>query len=300
MARRLVYLDHSVLSDLAKNKCHIPLNDFLALVSADVALFPFSWTHHVEAQLDDRLEHAIYEVGASLSRGIRFVEVSQIIAAQALRAYRGFLGEKTDKPVWMDAYRNDPFGAISPKLEYMMLHARVSSSVGSREEIRTLRLMAIQDPLIADGRAVSFEAAKLLHAEETRESCFLRPLRGGSLPMRQFGGRVVEAAYERMGPLLGHDSAIAFFASADLLRLPFVDIESSLRTLLLRDASRKPLKSDYHDIQTWATYLPYVDLAVADRHMCTQLKSGGLDTRYKCQVLPTTKRGLQALIAELA
>ena len=86
MARRIVYLDHSVLSQLAKDPSSGLLESLKALVDADKALFPYSWTHHTEAQLDSRLEDAIHRVGVMLSRGIRFHTHGQIVAILKLIA----------------------------------------------------------------------------------------------------------------------------------------------------------------------------------------------------------------------
>ncbi|OGO49336.1 MAG: hypothetical protein A2148_00015 [Chloroflexi bacterium RBG_16_68_14] len=325
MARRVVYLDHSVLSNLAKAQLGILkegvwlelLQEFTRLVEADKALFPFSWTHHYEAELDSRLEDPIHRVGASLARGIGFHAYAQIVAEQARREYLNFTGSERAKISWREAYEHDPRGDVSERWLASMLGARVTTDTAGRDRRRAIKDYSARS-LSADRDArswPSYEAAKQHYAQEAVRFYFERPQRAalaGQLtdsvvPMLQFSGRVADAAYGLRIPqrtpaevIAGLNAMFDFFASEQCRGMPFIDLESSiLASLEVDDLSRRYSPGDFYDVETWSAYLPYVDMAVADGHMHEVLNRRGLAARFDCSVFPNTADGLRRLTAKL-
>lgn len=318
MDRRVVYLDHSVLSQLAKDPSSPLLRDLTALVEANKVVFPYSWTHHHEAELASHLEDAIRRVAATLSRGIRFHAYPRIVAQQAVHAYLNFIGQDEAQVQWSDAYEHNPRGQISDRLVGRMLNARVTTSPLGRERRRDskdLYARSLNENREARSSPLSFELAKNQRAEEAVAFYFERPqqqaLAGGwtdeSVAMLQFSGGVADLAYGSSSNqptpnamLEGLSSMFTFFTSTECQSMPFIDIESSILASLEADENTRPYSpSDFYDVETWSAYLPYVDVAVADRQMHQVLSRRGLAEKFGCSVLPHTEDGLRELIAEL-
>lgn len=318
MVRCIVYLDHSVLSNLAKNPSAGLLENLSALVVADKALFPFSWTHHYEVELASQLEKEFYLICAKLSRGVRFQPYAQLVALQVRDAYSNFAGQEQPDSNWRQAYEHDPRGELSPRLIELMIGARVTTNVQDRERRRAIKKL-YADSLNAQKNAVtspaSYDAAKQRYAENAVRFYFVTPqfraLNGqfGELdvPMQRFGRLVADAAYGITEPLrteaevlAGWNSMFEFFASDDCKGIPFIALESSiLASLEVDERDRKYDEGDFYDVQTWAAYIPYVDFAVADKNMHQVLSRRGLAASFGCSVFPNTDKGLEDLISTL-
>lgn len=311
----LVYLDQSVLSNLAKRTSFVSMNDLEALVKTDRVLFPFSWTHWREAQLDTEVERVIFDTAARLSRGIHFITPALIVAGQAKRAYLQWRGENGHGLERRQGYEHDPDGPISERLADSMRHARVVQNSESRELSRAnkeLFARSLGEDRERRGPAKSFEEAKGRYAEESVRLYFENPQRQALtgkvddlvMAMLQYSELVAESA---VGPI-GHPcspeeafveiaSMFQFFESDRCKEMPFIDIGSSLYSSLEFDEKDRTYSlGDMFDIETWATYLPYVDMAVADRHMAQLLNKRGLAAKYGCQVFPHTAAGLGQLV----
>ena len=318
MVRRIVYLDHSVLSNLAKNPSTDLLEILTALVAADKALFPFSWTHHYEAELDSRIEEEYYRICAQLSRGVRFHPYAQIVALQVRDAYLSFISQEQPDSNWKQAYEHDPRGEISPRLAERMLSARVTTSAEGRDQRRAIKRLDA-DSLNAQKNAAmssaSYDAAVQKCAEEAVQFYFATPqnraLTGEldelDVPMLQFSGLVADAAYGITVPprtvaeiFAGRKSMFEFLASDDCWSIPFIRLESSiLASLDVDERSRRYSPGDFHDVQTWAAHIPYVDIAVTDKNMHQVLSRRGLAANFGCSVFPNTDKSLEDLISTL-
>ena len=301
--RKVVYLDQSVLSRFAKEPSSALLARLSELVVTNKALFPYSWTHHREAEFDDSLEEAILKVGACLSKGVHLRTRDEIIGEQARRVYRSFVGQGGDAFDWNDAYRQDPRGEISPKLMDTMLHARVSTHPFDRNQLWANRVLAAEDLSARRSRCsrTTYEDAKRCWADDNVRFYFHAP---GAQSMRLH----VQAEASQLGLkkstveelLAAHKSAYAFFDSEQCKLIPFIDIESSMLASLEFDEQSRPYSpSDFYDIETWAAYTPYVDMAVADRHMHQVLNRRGLAARYGCIVFPGTDHGIAKVIERI-
>jgi len=303
MARTLVYLDHSLLSNLAKGAAFVALDELENLVKTDRVLFPVSWTHWRELQLDTRLEDAFYRTAAKLSRGIRFLTPALIAAGQAKRAYLTRYGEAGQEFARRQGYQHDPDGVISDRLANSMQFARVTQDAAGRTSSRAnkeLFAKSLAEERQRRGPAKSFEEAKARYAEENVRFYFEDPQRRARagivndlvMGMLQFSSFVAEASTEA--------SMFDFFRSEACRAIPFIDIESSIYASLEFDyRGRAPSPSDMSDIETWAAYLPYADMALADRQMCAILNQRGPAAKYGCTVFPHTASGLEALVATL-
>lgn len=306
MSRTVVYLDQSVLSNLAKGTCFLALDDLLPLVDSDAVLFPFSWTHHRESVIstDRKLENAIYGVAAQLSRGIRFATPAHIASQQARRAYIQWANRGQGEFLRREAYERDPDGPISEKWMEKMVQARVTVS----DQERDLSQRKERGP------PASFDESKRWWAEDNVRFYFIDPYRKFrlgqatdlDLAMLQFGGAVLEEI-RPLGGGLTPQQALSdireereFFQSPSCQRIPFVDINSSIHASLEFDETARPYAGgDLQDIETWSAYLPYVDAAVADQQMCAVLQRRGLAANYRCRVYPHTARGFGDLVGFL-
>ena len=295
--RRVIYLDHAVLSDAAKHPSSPVAIDLMTLVESDKAIFPFSWTHHREAELDMNADvaRAIRRLGARLARGVRFVPRSQIAAEQARNAYLDFIGESEKKRGPKLAFEHDPRGEISERWLDSMLHSGVftdRAGLTQRTSMKELAARSLAEQRGQAGQPEPFRKAKDRWAAKLVRSYFV----DFSGPFR---GRMLEEAMARKG-LPALESVEEFLASGRCQAIPFIEIESTILASLETDEKNREYKpSDFYDIQTWSAYLPYVDMAVADQQMHQVLTKRQFATKFGCAIYPNNAAGLSSLIAQM-
>jgi hypothetical protein len=316
--RKIVYLDHSVLSTLARGENGAVLAELTANAQAGTAVFPFSWTHHYEAELDSRMENAIHTIGARLSRGLWLRSDAEIASAQARRSYLRFIGQEDGRPGWADAYEHDPQADLPLGPDDIARGNPVPTDPAGRDERRcrkNLFAQSLTEQRAARSASFSFVSAKRCYAEEAARFYFavplVRALRGETTGLAsvalQFAAGVIDEAFGIRAPLrtpaeveAGVHSALEFFTSHHPLEIPFINLEASILASLEADEASRPYgRGDLHDVETWSAYLPYVDLAVADSQMSAVLNRRGLAGRYGCVVFPHTAAGVAELMAEL-
>jgi hypothetical protein len=239
-----------------------------------------------------------------------------IVAAQARRAYQRFVGQDVASQSWRDAFLQDPRGAISPRLLDRFLGARVTTDeLGrqSRREVKELYAQSLREERAERGKPATYDEAKERYARHATNFFLLAPQRQAlegrpDVSMLQFSGQMADEAYGIRVPardaretLAGIESMFRFLESDSARLIAFIDLESSiLASLEFDEFSREYRPSDFFDVETWSAYLPYVDVAVADRQMTGVLNRRELAAGFQSQVLPGTEAGLQQLVRQLA
>jgi hypothetical protein len=308
MVRQVVYLDHSVISNLAKNHDTEIWRRIAEIVDADKAIFPWSAIHAVEAGLDTRLEAGIRQAGASLSRGLEFLPYPRIAGAQAKRAYVCFVRGGPNDCHWKDAFLRDPRGSIPEGLMRQVVHPGVISHALERSDRRRRKQHAaesLETQRAGRARQLPYAEAQREYAKSLVGLYLMNPRFGPPEPdweiacaMRQYSDEMwVEALRTQ---LLHHESMLNFFAAPECREIPFIAIEASILASLEVDTRSRPYSpSDFYDIVSWSSYLPYLDHAVADRHMHQVLTRRNLAGRFACTVYPNTEKGLDDLCRAL-
>ena len=91
----------------------------------------------------------------------------------------------------------------------------------------------------------------------------------------------------------GTRAADRFYSvTADELRsaydaMPSLDVGVTLKSSLHRDRNYKWINNDIYDIRSLALTIPYCDVIVTDRSMCSHVERHHLPERYDTVVIPT-------------
>jgi hypothetical protein len=271
LRKTIIYLDTSTLSHMAKAAARGEQSRWLDLagalkraVNANVITCPTSPVIDDEAQLSAAVSRSVRELSRSLG-DVRLRHSATVQECQLIRAFRRFLrkeGPMTEyAPPFTDISDDDPNEWLPVVQFSSLIHKTPPELIQSREGKIALagRVTEIFARYAAEG--LSFEEVRQREAagvgSAVRRAGPLWPY----LTMAREVAPTEEAAWSAVE---------VFLASPYTALIPSADITSRLYAVVAtacgsRKNPRTPRSSDAHDIEQIASYLPYVDVVVADR-----------------------------------
>jgi len=267
----VVYLDTSTLSHIAKAVARGDGSRWLSLgqalkraVNANVITCPSSPVIDDEAQLSQAVSRSVRELSRSLG-DVRLRHPSAVQERQLIRAFKRFLQNDelmTEyEPPFRDVSDDDPHEWLPVVQIGSLVHKtppELSSSRASKVALSD-HVTGIFATYAAEG--LSFDQIRI------REAAGMGAALRRTGPLWPF----LMIAREVVGEeLKAWDCVNAFLRSDHAAVIPAADITSRLFAVVatayaVKEKGRSPTGSDADDIQQIATYLPYVDVLIADR-----------------------------------
>ncbi|MDQ6799216.1 MAG: hypothetical protein M3041_00095 [Acidobacteriota bacterium] len=270
VTKTIIYLDSSTLSHLASARVRgdqsspwIALHEQLrSAVAQNVICCPSSPVVDYESELSERVSRPVRELSRSLGE-VRFRYPAVVEERQLLRAFRLFLDGQPPQveysPPFSDVSDDDP-NEWPPYLRFNSLFHATTAELEQRREGKTSVRNRVEEIFLEYGsQSLSFDDIR------AREAL------GIGASVRQCGPlwRFLEMAKRRFDTFEAWQKMDAFLASEHAVVIPTADVTSRLYALVAKSfssrSSRRPAASDAQDIEHIGTYLPYVDILIADR-----------------------------------
>lgn len=272
LRKQVVYLDTSTLSHIAKAVARGEDSRWVDLgkalkraVDANVIACPSSPVIDDEAQLSHEVSRSVRELSRSLGGDVRLRHPATVQERQLVRAFRRFLSR--DKPM---TEHEPPFSDISDDdpntwLSVLQIGSLVHKTPPELSKSRVSKV-ALCDHVT---RIFETYSAQRLTFEQIRQ----REAAGFGAAVRRTGPlwpflmMAREVAREEQEAWNIVDS---FLKSSHAALVPAADVTSRLYAVVATayrnpKGARLPGGGDADDIQQIATYLPYVDVLIADR-----------------------------------
>ena len=320
-----MYLDVNYLSNLAKARSGCGprghdsqfwgrlFDEIREAVLADRVACPELDLQRDEASFDSRIEPIVWETLCDLSLGLEFRLAERIMEQQIEDAALTFLGkELPQREPWAVAFKSDPHEAIARRMQAMgpvkvhlswpsqiVEHDRQVREKGRDEKEELLKLPAhnsFRKELLAQKMGVVDQILDSANMQMILGQLQSDQPRDRGIGLYNFGKLKERWRRLRQLGLGGVSQAERFLKSQELLNVPYVDIFSSIGTVMFRNyKDRKPKGSDTQDLQTLATVLPYCDVVTTDGFMKQILvQELQFDKKYACRLFSCNKSDVLA------
>lgn len=324
-SRTLIYLDLNYLSNIAKARSDSPtskgegqfwisLFDVLKrAVLSDRAACPEFELQRDEAEFDQRIEHAVWEVICELSMGLEFLPWERVLESQIEDAAHRFVGKNPPpREPWQSAFKSDPDAPAASRMTcnaFGIAHqvrVHLSPPAGATDHDRQLKKKWRDTARSLLAQPTSADPYNELRVQK---SAFIDNLLGsGALKIilkqsvnddllhRLIAGRNECRLIDRLTRLgrIGITPHIMpdFVNSDDLLNVPLIDIFCSINTAIVQHyRDREPEGGDLFDVPILAAVLPYCDVVTTDKFMKDVLVNRlGFDEKYRCKVFSASRQ----------
>jgi len=281
--KKIVYLDQNFISDIAKTKQNPNVNQRFGRIFNllhkgfidEKLIVPKSMIHKKETALATQYKKIIREHQGFMGQ-ISMEDFTHIFSYQAYRAAEKFLGIRPKPVGWREAFKENP----DKKTEQygVIVDSGLWEDGSYKEEKKRIA------DLLNNAKNISNTENRTYKDQKNRE---LEAQRKLFLQMRSY---TVEQLFRK-----NYGRLVDFTNSKEFINIPYIDITIILwPSLFIHHKNRTIKESDYADIETIATYLPYVDIYATDKFMAEQIKQRKLDSKYITKVFSSNSNGLVA------
>lgn len=333
--KQIVYLDTSTISHIARALARgetegewIKVYDSLRTAVADDAICcPGSSILEEEGELAGKMSKAIVEISRGLAMpGLQHAD--WIRDVQLFRALRRFLEGQDPEPLARQDSRDAFYGRVhewTPSMNIIFNARTPQEWIEARREQKAEiqgQLQRVYEGYESSG--VGFgeiqrrEAAALgptireVGKREIRQKLGLEPTSPGADPMALWFPSTYEKLLIQAKDLTGQSSKYVmpvvdeFLGSDHVAKMPIAHISSTLHAAVamkIRGPHPRAVGTgDHYDISHLATYVPYVDIFVADAffaELCNQPRMR-IGDPFGCEILPVGVREVEGFCERIA
>lgn len=324
---KIVYLDQSYLSNMAKARCGLVndteqatfwssfFNDLKQAVLSDKIACPELEFQRHEAMYDRRLEEPVRNVIDELSWGLSFLQSDYILQLQIDEAAMSFLGKpRSVEQPWSKVFQSDPQAPVESRMQDILgIKSRINVHLTLSDEVvkhdRELKRQFAKGAQLLKHDTSGWDWSDVVKSEKLSfifvifglqtQYPIYQQLRSG-LPLEEFiaAARLTElnkhwARLCEIGiDIRDTNLAAQFLTSDELLNAPYIDIYCSINAAkIMYYPTRIERESDFYDIPILATTLPYCDVVTTDafmKHLVVDILQ--FDDKYEAQLFCAKKR----------
>ena len=293
MSKLIVYLDQNFVSNMAKAKFlgapvlaektapyGLRYDRLKFLVERDIAICPGSLFHQVESEVH-RLVGATETVVTKLSFGLNFRTPWEVVASQARRALRDFLGLPREQgPNWVGVFNHDPHEPVDLRTIQIGKGRAIMTSPWPNVDGTVKPTAYMNDRRAALGKFIWKDLPTRRKHQENGviDAVFVHP--------QDSNCRLAAAALVDNWSLIGAplEKFQDFLRSPELRSCEFISILSTLTAAVECYSTREPKPGDACDSLILATVLPYCDVIATSSDLVELWQQTGLKTKFKAQV----------------
>src|SRR4030042_4171232 len=279
----IIYLDQNFISDIAKSNQNPNVNPKIKSIFGllhqgfidEKVVVPKSRIQKKETALATHYKEIIRKHQGFLGQ-VELENFNHIFSYQAYKAAEKFLGIKSRSIGWREAFKENP-NKKTQQYDIIVDSGLWEDGSYRKEKLQTVKLLN-DAKCISNNEKRTYREQKGLELEAQRE-LFL-----------QKHTYAVEHLFNR-----SYEDLVNFTKSKEFESIPYIDITIAIWPILFIHCKNRAIKKgDYADIETIATYLPYVDVYATDTFMAELIKQQKLDDRYDTKVFSSSRDGLFA------